>query len=53
MVDLQIPGGRRRRLRPTPIPIVRDGERWYFESSVRGHDEIIDRRIRCELEFMR
>ncbi len=29
---------------PTPIPIVRDGERWYFDS-VRGHDEIIDRRI--------
>jgi hypothetical protein len=29
---------------PMPIPIVRDGERWYFDSA-RGHDEIIDRRI--------
>jgi hypothetical protein len=29
---------------PMPIPIVRDGERWYFDST-RGHDEIIDRRI--------
>ncbi len=29
---------------PTPIPIVRDGERWYFDSA-RGHDEIINRRI--------
>ncbi len=29
---------------PMPIPIVRDGERWYFDS-VQGHDEIIDRRI--------
>ena len=27
-----------------PIPIVRDGERWYFDSA-RGHDEIINRRI--------
>ncbi len=29
---------------PMPIPIVRDGEKWYFDSA-RGHDEIIDRRI--------
>jgi hypothetical protein len=29
---------------PMPIPIVRDGERWYFDSA-RGHDEIINRRI--------
>jgi hypothetical protein len=29
---------------PMPIPIVRDGERWYFDSA-RGHDEVIDRRI--------
>jgi hypothetical protein len=29
---------------PMPIPIVRDGEHWYFDST-RGHDEIIDRRI--------
>ncbi len=27
-----------------PIPIVRDGDKWYFDSA-RGHDEIIDRRI--------
>jgi hypothetical protein len=29
---------------PTPIPIVRDGDRWYFDSA-KGHDEIINRRI--------
>jgi hypothetical protein len=29
---------------PMPIPIVRDGEAWYFDSA-RGHDEIIDRRV--------
>jgi Protein of unknown function (DUF2950) len=29
---------------PMPIPIVRDGEQWYFDSA-RGHDEIINRRI--------
>jgi Protein of unknown function (DUF2950) len=29
---------------PTPIPIVRDGDKWYFDSA-RGHDEIINRRV--------
>ena len=29
---------------PMPIPIVRDGMNWYFDSA-RGHDEIINRRI--------
>jgi hypothetical protein len=29
---------------PTPIPIVRDGTTWYFDSA-RGHDEVINRRI--------
>jgi Protein of unknown function (DUF2950) len=29
---------------PFPFPIVRDGERWYFDGS-RGAEEIIDRRI--------
>ncbi len=27
-----------------PIPIVRDGTTWYFDSA-RGHDEVINRRI--------
>jgi Protein of unknown function (DUF2950) len=29
---------------PMPIPIVRDGTTWYFDSA-RGHDEIINRRV--------
>jgi hypothetical protein len=29
---------------PMPIPIVRDGTTWYFDSA-RGHDEVINRRI--------
>ncbi len=29
---------------PMPIPIVRDGMNWYFDSA-RGHDEIINRRV--------
>jgi hypothetical protein len=29
---------------PMPIPIVRDGDKWYFDSA-RGHDEVINRRI--------
>src|SRR5271163_533881 len=29
---------------PLPIPIVRDGLTWYFDSA-RGHDEIINRRV--------
>lgn len=29
---------------PMPIPIVRDGNTWYFDSA-RGHDEVINRRI--------
>jgi len=29
---------------PMPIPVVRDGERWYFDSA-KGHDEVINRRI--------
>ncbi|HUO33542.1 MAG TPA: DUF2950 domain-containing protein [Candidatus Acidoferrum sp.] len=29
---------------PFPFPIVRDGEKWYFDGS-RGAEEIIDRRI--------
>jgi hypothetical protein len=29
---------------PMPIPIVRDGTTWYFDSA-RGHDEILNRRI--------
>jgi len=29
---------------PMPIPIVRDGSTWYFDSA-RGHDEILHRRI--------
>jgi len=29
---------------PMPIPIVRDGSTWYFDSA-RGHDEVLHRRI--------
>ncbi len=29
---------------PTPIPIVRDGTTWYFDSS-RGREEVLNRRI--------